>query len=82
MIPNYEHDQHSTFWSLASLAFSEARNANLVPPLPSPQHRVSLPPDEQLLCFDFLYYVAAQEVRIHVLISSVAHLGNSPMKSA
>ncbi|KAJ7361204.1 hypothetical protein DFH08DRAFT_843459 [Mycena albidolilacea] len=61
MIPNYEHDQHSTFWSLASLAFSEARNANLVPPLPSPQHRVSLPPDEQLLCFDFLYYVAAQE---------------------
>ncbi|KAJ7805164.1 hypothetical protein B0H14DRAFT_3771980 [Mycena olivaceomarginata] len=63
MIPNYEHDQHSTFWSLASLAFSEARNANLVPPLPSPQHRVSLPPDEQLLCFDFLYYVAAQENR-------------------
>ncbi|KAJ7922906.1 hypothetical protein B0H13DRAFT_1982257 [Mycena leptocephala] len=61
MIPNYEHDQHSTFWSLASLAFPAAREANLVPPLPSPQHRMSLEPDDQLLCFDFLYYVAAQE---------------------
>ncbi|KAF7347413.1 hypothetical protein MVEN_01497200 [Mycena venus] len=61
MIPNYEHDQHSTFWSLAALAFPEARTANLVPPLPSPQHQLSLPPDDQLLCFDFLYYVAAQE---------------------
>ncbi|KAJ6520331.1 hypothetical protein C8R45DRAFT_954802 [Mycena sanguinolenta] len=58
---NYEHDQHCTFWSLASLAFPDARAANLVPPLPSPQHQLSLPPDEQLLCFDYLYYVAAQE---------------------
>ncbi|KAJ7757463.1 hypothetical protein B0H16DRAFT_1536747 [Mycena metata] len=61
MIPNFEHDQHATFWSLAALAYPDAREANLVPPLPSPQHKVSLPPDEQLLCFDFLYYVAAQE---------------------
>lgn len=61
MIPNYEHDQHSTFWSLAALAFPEARTANLVPPLPSPQHHRSLPPDEQVLCFDILYYVAAHE---------------------
>ncbi|KAF7337679.1 hypothetical protein MSAN_02241400 [Mycena sanguinolenta] len=61
MIPNYEHDQHCTFWSLAALAFPDARAANLVPPLPSPQHQLSLPPDEQLLCFDYLYYVAAQE---------------------
>ncbi|KAJ6541871.1 hypothetical protein B0H19DRAFT_1175026 [Mycena capillaripes] len=61
MIPNYEHDQHSTFWSLASLAFPAARSANLVPPLPSPQHHQSLPPDEHLLCYDLLYYVAAQE---------------------
>ncbi|KAF8204396.1 hypothetical protein K438DRAFT_2015034 [Mycena galopus ATCC 62051] len=52
MIPNFEHDQHCTFWSLASLAFPNARAANLVPPLPSPQHRLSLPPDEHLLCFD------------------------------
>ncbi|KAJ7110316.1 hypothetical protein C8R43DRAFT_163694 [Mycena crocata] len=61
MIPNFEHDQHSTFWSLASLAFSSARTANLVQPLPSPQHHLSLPPDELLACFDILYYVAAQE---------------------
>ncbi|KAJ7269244.1 hypothetical protein B0H12DRAFT_1094832 [Mycena haematopus] len=61
MIPNYEHDQHSTFWSLASLAFPDARAANLGRPLPSPQHRLSLPPDEQLLCFDFLYYLVARE---------------------
>ncbi|KAJ6601344.1 hypothetical protein DFH09DRAFT_560743 [Mycena vulgaris] len=61
MIPNFEHDQHSTFWALASLAFPAARAANLVPPLPSSQHHLSLPPDEHLLCYDFLYYVAAQE---------------------
>ncbi|KAJ7654723.1 hypothetical protein B0H17DRAFT_956880 [Mycena rosella] len=61
MIPNFEHDQFSTFWSLAALAFPAARAANLVTPLPSPQHRLSLPPDEHLLCYDFLYYVAAQE---------------------
>ncbi|KAJ7150201.1 hypothetical protein C8R46DRAFT_1229772 [Mycena filopes] len=61
MIPNYEHDQHSTFWSLAALAFPAAREANIVPALPSPRHQRSLEPDNQLLCFDFLYYVAAQE---------------------
>ncbi|KAJ7103060.1 hypothetical protein B0H15DRAFT_767901, partial [Mycena belliarum] len=61
MIPNYEHDQHSTFWGLATLGFPAARSANLVPPRPSPQHRHSLPPDDHLLCYDFLYYVAAQE---------------------
>ncbi|KAK7063789.1 lysophospholipase NTE1 [Favolaschia claudopus] len=59
MIPKYEHDQHSSFWSLATLAFPQTRNANIVPALPSAQHHLSLPPDEQLLCFDFLYYVAA-----------------------
>ncbi|KAJ7750367.1 hypothetical protein B0H16DRAFT_1374326 [Mycena metata] len=61
MIPNYEHDQHSTFWSLAALAFPNARESNIVPALPSPRLKRSLEPDDQLLCFDFLYYVAAQE---------------------
>ncbi|KAJ7729241.1 hypothetical protein DFH07DRAFT_850334 [Mycena maculata] len=61
MIPNFEHDQHCTFWSLAALAFPAGRKANLVPALPSFQHRLSLPPDDHLLCYDFLYYVAAQE---------------------
>lgn len=61
-IPNYEHDKSSTFWSLASLAFPETRAKNLVVPLESPEHHVSLPPDEQMLCFDYLYYVCAHEV--------------------
>ncbi|KAJ7070890.1 hypothetical protein C8F01DRAFT_1244580 [Mycena amicta] len=30
MIPNYEHDQHVTFWSLATLAFPTTRAASLV----------------------------------------------------
>ncbi|KAJ6621115.1 hypothetical protein B0H10DRAFT_2352825 [Mycena sp. CBHHK59/15] len=61
MFPGYEHDRHSTFWSLAALSFPSARNANLVPALPSPLHNVSLEPDDHLLCYDFLYYVAAHQ---------------------
>ncbi|KAJ7675369.1 hypothetical protein B0H17DRAFT_1207731 [Mycena rosella] len=61
MIPNFEHDRYSSFWNLAKLAFPSTRSASLVPPLPSPKHNVSLPPDEHLLCYDFLYYVAAQQ---------------------
>ncbi|KAJ7225380.1 hypothetical protein GGX14DRAFT_511315 [Mycena pura] len=61
MIPGYEHDQHVAFWSLATLAFPSTRAASLVPPLPSPQHNVSLAPDEHLLCYDYLYYVSAHK---------------------
>ncbi|KAJ7727827.1 hypothetical protein DFH07DRAFT_851526 [Mycena maculata] len=61
MIPDYEHDQHSTFWSLATLAFPSTREASLVPPLPSPEHNLSLPPDDHLLCYDYLYYVCAHK---------------------
>ncbi|EED85211.1 predicted protein [Postia placenta Mad-698-R] len=61
MIPNYEHDPHSTFWSLARLGFSEEREKNLVEPLPSPQHQAVLAPDEQVLCYDYVYYVCAQQ---------------------
>ncbi|KAL0951547.1 hypothetical protein HGRIS_008230 [Hohenbuehelia grisea] len=57
----FEHDSHATFWNLATLAFPETRKANLVTPLPSPLHQVSLPPDEQMLCYDYLYYVCAHE---------------------
>ncbi|KAF8922053.1 hypothetical protein CPB85DRAFT_1265699 [Mucidula mucida] len=60
LYPNYEHDSHATFWSLARLAYPETREASLVTPLPSPNN-VSLPPDEQLLCYDYLYYVCAQQ---------------------
>ncbi|KAG2339449.1 hypothetical protein BDR05DRAFT_968039 [Suillus weaverae] len=53
---------HASFWSLASLGFPEARASSLaLSPTnhPSPQHQVSLPPDDHLLCFDFLYYISA-----------------------
>ncbi|KAG1905317.1 uncharacterized protein F5891DRAFT_1008767 [Suillus fuscotomentosus] len=54
-------DDHASFWSLATLAFPQARSENLgLPNRPSPQHHVSLLPDDQLLCFDFLYFIAAQ----------------------
>ncbi|KAH0591053.1 hypothetical protein H2248_001162 [Termitomyces sp. 'cryptogamus'] len=61
VIPKYEHDQHSYFWSLAALAFPETRAANLVPPRESPDHHVLLPPDEQMLCYDYMYYVCANQ---------------------
>jgi len=61
VIPNYVHDMHSYFWALAALAFPETRAASLVPPLESPEHHVSLPPDQQLLCYDYLYYVCANQ---------------------
>ncbi|KAJ7446407.1 hypothetical protein B0H11DRAFT_2248850 [Mycena galericulata] len=65
MMPEFEHDRYSSFWSLASLAFPSTRAANLVPPLPSPKRNATLSPDEHLLCFDFLYYVAAHHVAAH-----------------
>jgi len=57
--PKSDRDVHSSFWSLAALAFPEARAANLAPPSISLHHNVSLPPDEHLTCYDNLYYVCA-----------------------
>ncbi|KAF9041764.1 hypothetical protein BDZ89DRAFT_1060126, partial [Hymenopellis radicata] len=57
---NVDSDPHATFWSLARLGYSETRDVNLRPPRFSP-YNVSLPPDEQLLCYDYLYYVCAQQ---------------------
>ncbi|CDO74776.1 hypothetical protein BN946_scf185001.g24 [Trametes cinnabarina] len=68
LIPGYEHDSHSSFWSLAKLAFPQGRADALAKPdenptRPSEGNQVVLPPDEQLLCYDYLYYVCALEVR-------------------
>ncbi|KAK7064019.1 hypothetical protein R3P38DRAFT_2821864 [Favolaschia claudopus] len=57
---NFEHDRSCSFWALASLAFPSARNKNLVPPLPTKQN-VTLAPDEQMVCYDFVYYAAAHQ---------------------
>ncbi|KAF8665360.1 hypothetical protein AX16_000379 [Volvariella volvacea WC 439] len=61
LLPQFQHDLHSSFWALAALSFPETRASSLVPPRESPQHHVSLPPDEQLLCYDYLYYVSAHQ---------------------
>ncbi|KAG1896598.1 uncharacterized protein F5891DRAFT_1130253 [Suillus fuscotomentosus] len=56
------HHSHASFWSLASLGFPETRSKSLEFSLtnrPSPQHQVSLPLDDHVLCFDFFYYVGA-----------------------
>ena len=63
LIPNYEHDKCSTFYTLARLAYPEDRNKNLGNVLPSPAHGAVLDPDEQLLCYDYLYYACASQVR-------------------
>ncbi|KAF8913143.1 hypothetical protein CPB84DRAFT_1812062 [Gymnopilus junonius] len=61
IIPRYEHDQHSSFSALATLGFPEIRKEQIVEPLESPYHHIKLPPDEQVLCYDYLYYVSAHQ---------------------
>ncbi|KAG6334539.1 hypothetical protein ID866_4555 [Astraeus odoratus] len=59
LTPPGSNDKHASLWSLARLSFSEAREqAMSQPPEPSPQHQLSLPPDDHLLCYDYLYYTA------------------------
>ncbi|KAF9535682.1 hypothetical protein CPB83DRAFT_842145 [Crepidotus variabilis] len=60
VIPGYEHDQHSSFSSLATLGFPDIRKDHLVEPRESPTH-MKLPPDEQILCYDYLYYVCSNQ---------------------
>ncbi|KAH9931279.1 uncharacterized protein B0H18DRAFT_990914 [Fomitopsis serialis] len=61
LLPGFQHDMHSSFWSLARLAFPETRNEILANPAAHPtlptQSGNSLPPDDQMLCYDILYYV-------------------------
>lgn len=62
LIPGYEHDLFSDFASLSVLAFPEGRIENAIEPRESPQNHVKLPPDEHMLCYDYLYYVCAHQV--------------------
>jgi len=48
-------------WSLARLAYPEDREKSLGNTLQSPNHGVSLDPDEHLLCYDYLYYACAAQ---------------------
>ncbi|KAM6492243.1 hypothetical protein JOM56_011967 [Amanita muscaria] len=60
-IPNFKHDRHSSLFALASLAEPETRLESLVNPVvhESPRNHVRLPPDEHLVCYDYLYYISA-----------------------
>ncbi|KAJ7493298.1 hypothetical protein B0H11DRAFT_2228078 [Mycena galericulata] len=62
ILPEEDGDPHAGFWSLATLAFPETRSMNLRIPSVSPIHGVSLPPEEQMLCYDYLYYVGAHHI--------------------
>ncbi|KAI0668727.1 hypothetical protein C8Q78DRAFT_1071184 [Trametes maxima] len=55
LIPNFEHDSHSTFWSLAKLAFPDGRAEALERPNENPTR----PSSNGLVCYDYLYYVCA-----------------------
>ncbi|THH17713.1 hypothetical protein EUX98_g9074 [Antrodiella citrinella] len=63
LIPGFEHDSHSSFWSLAPLAFSDLRAKALasmdVETLPGPWTGAIALPDEQMVCYDYLFYVCA-----------------------
>ncbi|GBE78647.1 hypothetical protein SCP_0115360 [Sparassis crispa] len=59
-------NSYASFWDLAKLAFPQTRSGTLSnpgahPTRPSERNNVVLPPDEQLLCYDYLYYACASE---------------------
>jgi len=59
LVPDDDNDKHTGFMALASLGFPRVRDAELVPPYPSEEHKALLPPSLHFLCYDYLYYVAA-----------------------
>ena len=64
MSPIEVHDLHTTFWGLAALAFPQSNAEEHITPHPSAAHGVSLPPNLHFVCYDYLYYVGAQKVRL------------------
>ncbi|KAG1896947.1 uncharacterized protein F5891DRAFT_1130051 [Suillus fuscotomentosus] len=59
LTPPSVYHNHASFWSLASLGFAETRSKSLGLSLTnrhSPQHQVSLPPDDHIY---FFYYISA-----------------------
>ncbi|KAF8591919.1 hypothetical protein K439DRAFT_1626429 [Ramaria rubella] len=65
--PRIEEGQHGLwmpFWTLAKLGFSWRRGQALAedpPKTPAPQSGEHILPDERLLCFDFMYFIGAQD---------------------
>jgi len=56
--PGNENDPSARFWDIASLLYSPNKDNS---PQPSNVHGAVIPPDEQLACFDYLYYVCASQ---------------------
>ncbi|KAJ7880783.1 hypothetical protein B0H14DRAFT_1534461 [Mycena olivaceomarginata] len=54
-------DQHMKFAALMALSFPEQRGHNLAPPSASPVLGLSLAPNEQMVCFDNLYWTSNLE---------------------
>ena len=63
---SYEGSMHSDLWELARLSYPQDRQRALDS---NPVVHISrdgsekLPPDEHMLCFDYLYYSGVKEVR-------------------
>ncbi|EAU89478.2 hypothetical protein CC1G_07704 [Coprinopsis cinerea okayama7 len=54
-----ERELFLSFWALAALAFPDMKKEYAVEPAESPRFHLKLPPDDQLLCYDYLYFVSA-----------------------
>ncbi|TDL27890.1 hypothetical protein BD410DRAFT_335189 [Rickenella mellea] len=68
--PNLDGDWHVKFWSLAALMYPDYRKQmtqemgfpdayDFNATIPSQRHQHTLPPDDHLTCFDFMYFVSA-----------------------
>lgn len=58
------HGYWVPFWTLAKLSFYSRRTVALAenpPQFAAPSSGHILPPDERLMCFDFMYYIGAQD---------------------
>ena len=63
--PQFNNDPHTRFSSLAALTFPNGRNRANIPSaarFPSPHSEHTSLPDEQMACFDFPYYLAAEAI--------------------
>ncbi|CAK5273569.1 unnamed protein product [Mycena citricolor] len=58
----YEDDSnHMKFSSLSALSFPQKRSESLLAPAPAPRTGAVLPPDQQVLCYDNLYWANDHE---------------------
>ncbi|KAJ7693209.1 hypothetical protein B0H17DRAFT_933192 [Mycena rosella] len=60
--PQSATDEHVHYPALVALGFPENRRGALTRPFPkSPMRGIALPPDEHLLCFDYMYWAASKQ---------------------